>query len=129
VSEPPGEQDVPRADDAEEWGTGDWQQQVEPPPAPWPTVTPAYLAVLALGASGLALLGAVGQGWVSAGLFRAGAVLVAVAVAVAALLRAVLPVRHAGMLALRSRRVDVALYAALGAAALVLAALVPPPTG
>jgi hypothetical protein len=33
------------------------------------------------------------------------------------------------MLALRSRRVDVALYAALGGAALALAVLVPPPTG
>ncbi len=134
MSEPAGGVGGPEPDPTQEWGTdewgtGDWQQEVEPPPAPWPTLTRPYLVVLAIGGAGLALLGAVGQGLVSAGLFRVGAVLVAFAVVVAALLRAVLPQDHAGMLALRSRGVDVALYGVLGTAALVLAVVVPPPTG
>jgi hypothetical protein len=114
---------------AEEWGLGDWEREVEQPPAPWPSPTLAYVAVLGIGAAGLVLLGAVGQGWAPAGVFRVGAVLVAAAVCAAALLRALLPGRFAGMLALRSRRVDVLIYTALGAAALALAVLVPPPTG
>lgn len=114
---------------AEEWGVGDWEREVEPPPPPWPPVTAGYLAVLGTGGTGLALLGAVGQGWVPDGLFRVGAALVATAVLVAAVLRAVLPDQRAGMLGLRSRRVDVGIYGLLGVAALVLALVVPPPTG
>jgi hypothetical protein len=113
----------------EEWGTGDWEAETERPPAPWPPVTLAYVLVLGIGAAGLVLMGAVGLGQASIDLFRVGALLVAGAVGLAALLRALLPDRHAGMLVLRSRRVDVALYGALGTAALVLAVLVPPPTG
>lgn len=115
--------------DAEEWGAGDWRSEAERPPAPWPTLTPAYLLVLVVGVAGLALMGAVGLGQASPGLFRVGAGLVAGAVCLAAVLRAVLPDRRAGMLVLRSRRVDVLLYGALGVAAVVLAILVPPPTG
>jgi hypothetical protein len=131
-AEPPGddgEQGRQALAAAEEWGAGDWEREVETPPPPWPSPTAAYLLVLGLGAIGLALLGAVGQDWVPAELFRLGAVLVAVAVLAATLLRAVLPDDRAGPLVLRSRRVDVALYAALGTAAIVLAVVVPSPTG
>jgi hypothetical protein len=113
---------------AEEWGLGDWEREVEQPPAPWPSPTVAYVAVLGIAAAGLVLMGAVGQGLAPAGVFRVGAVLVGAAVCTAALLRALLPTRFAGMLALRSRRVDALLYTALGGAALALAVLVPPPT-
>jgi hypothetical protein len=114
---------------AEEWGLGDWEREVEQPPAPWPSPTIAYVVVLGIGAAGLVAMGVVGQDLAPAGVFRVGAMLVGAAVCAAALLRALLPGRFAGMLALRSRRVDVALYAALGGAALALAVLVPPPTG
>lgn len=114
-------------DDSDEWGRGDWTSEVESPPRPWPRVSAAYLLVLVVGAVGLVLMAVVGWGKADAALFRPGALLVAGAVVLAALLRALLSDEGAGMLALRSRRVDVALYAALGAAAVVLAIVVPPP--
>ncbi len=114
---------------AEEWGVGEWEREIERPPAPWPSAGMAYLSVLGVGGAGLVLMGLVGLEHAPAGVFRVGAVLLASAVCVAALLRALLPARFAGMLAMRSRRVDVLLYAALGIAALTLAVLVPPPTG
>jgi hypothetical protein len=115
-------------DDSEEWGRGDWEQEVEGPPRPWPTSSLGYLAVVAVGLVGLVLMAVVGWGQAAENLFRPGALLVAAAVCLAAALRAVLPDEAAGMLVLRSRRIDVAVYSALGVAALVLAILVPPPS-
>ncbi len=114
---------------AEEWGVGEWEREVERPPAPWPRATAAYVSVLGLGVVGLVLMGLVGLEHAPAGVFRVGAVLLAAAVCAAGLLRALLPARAAGMLVLRSRHVDVLLYGALGVAALTLAVLVPPPAG
>ena len=114
-------------DDSDEWGRGEWTSEVETPPRPWPRVSAAYLLVLAVGAIGLVLMAVVGWGRADAALFRPGALLVAGAVVLAALLRAMLSDERAGMLALRSRRVDVAVYSSLGVAALVLAIVVPPP--
>ena len=114
-------------DDSDEWGRGEWTSEVETPPRPWPHVSAAYLLVLAVGAIGLVLMAVVGWGRADAALFRPGALLVAGAVVLAALLRAMLSDERAGMLALRSRRVDVAVYSSLGVAALVLAIVVPPP--
>ena len=74
-------------------------------------------AVLVVVAVGLAV-GALGA-------WRAGALVVGAAVVLAAGLRLVLPARQAGLLAVRSRRLDVALLLALGAALLVLASTVP----
>lgn len=114
-------------DEWEEWGSGEWVAEVESAPRPWPRVTVAYLAVLAVGAVGLVLMAVVGWGPAPDDLFRPGAVLVASGVCLAAALRALLSEERAGMLVLRSRRTDVLVYAALGAAALVLAIVVPPP--
>lgn len=126
-SEPP-EQGWDLYDDSDEWGRGDWAAEVERPPRPWPSLSVAYLAVVILGAVGLVLLALVGWGQAAANLFRPGALLVGSATCLAAVLRAVLSDRAAGMLVLRSRRIDVLVYAVLGTAALVLAILVPPPT-
>jgi hypothetical protein len=70
----------------------------------------------------------VGWGQASENLFRPGALLVATAVCLAGLARGLLSEARAGMLVLRSRRVDVLLYTTLGAAAVVLAIVVPPPS-
>jgi hypothetical protein len=115
-------------DDSDEWGRGQWTQEVEQPPRPWPSFSVAYLVVVIVGAVGLVLMAVVGWGQADAGLFRPGALLVAAAVCLAALGRAVLSEAAAGMLVLRSRRVDVMVYGALGIAAVVLAVVVPPPT-
>ncbi len=115
-------------DDAEEWGRGEWTAEAEAPPRPWPRLSGAYVAVMVVIAVGLVLMAVVGWGRADAALFRPGALLVAGAVCAAAVLRALLSDERAGMLALRSRRVDVLVYAALGVAALVLAIVVPPPS-
>lgn len=114
-------------DDADEWGRGDWEHEVERPPRPWPSSSAAYVGVVLVGLVGLVLMAVVGWGQAEANLFRPGALLVAAAVCLAALVRALASDRAAGMLVLRSRRVDVAVYVALGIAALVLAIVVPPP--
>lgn len=115
-------------DEAEEWGAGDWASEAEAPPRPWPRVSVAYLAVMVVIGVGLVLMAVVGWGRADPALFRPGALLVAAGVCSASLLRAVLSDEQAGMLALRSRRVDVGVYAVLGVAALVLAIVVPPPS-
>ena len=53
--------------------------------------------------------------------WREGAILVGVALFVAGLLRAVLPVEKAGLLAIRGKKVDLVTYAALCAAVLYIA--------
>ena len=78
---------------------------------------------------GLVLVGAgLGLAVVSAGHFRRGATLVAVAVCLGAVLRVVLPVRRCGLLAVRSRAFDVSCLLVLGVGILVLALVVPPST-
>jgi hypothetical protein len=114
-------------DESDEWGRGEWAQQVEQPPRPWPSSSVAYLVVVLVGTIGLVLMAVVGWGQADDGLFRPGALLVATAVCLAALGRAFLSDEAAGMLALRSRRIDVLVYAVLGVSAVVLAVLVPPP--
>jgi hypothetical protein len=114
-------------DESDEWGRGQWVREVEVPPRPWPRLSAAYVVVVAIGLLGLVLMAVVGWGKADAALFRPGALLVAAAVLLAAVLRALLSDARAGMLVLRSRRVDVAVYAALGVAATVLAIVVPPP--
>ena len=60
--------------------------------------------------------------------FKRGTVLFALAICLAALLRAVLPNGAAGMLRVRSRFMDVLTLAALGGCTLVAALIVPPPS-
>lgn len=115
-------------DDEDEWGSGEWEQEAEKPPRPWPSSSAAYVAVMIVGLVGLVLMAVVGWGQAEANLFRPGALLVATAVCLAALVRALASESTAGMLVLRSRRVDVAVYVALGVAAVVLAIVVPPPS-
>lgn len=114
-------------DESDEWGRGEWESEVESPPRPWPKSSRAYLAVVVVGFVGLVLMAVVGWGQAAANLFRPGALLVAAAVCLAAVLRASLPDAAAGMLTLRSRRVDTIVYSVLGVAAVVLAIVVPPP--
>jgi predicted small integral membrane protein len=121
------EDGVDRFEELEEWGVGEWEREVEAPPRPWPAATAGYLVVLAVIAVGLVLMAVVGWGPASDTLFRPGALLVAAGICLAALLRALLSERRAGMLVLRTRRTDVLVYGALGAAAVVLAIVVPPP--
>jgi hypothetical protein len=59
--------------------------------------------------------------------FRRGTVLLACSVLAGALLRAILPDRRAGLLAVRSRVIDVLVMGTLGTMLLVLALVVPPP--
>ncbi len=76
---------------------------------------------------GLVLLaGAVSLVVVAAGHFRRGTVLLSLSVCLAALLRALVPARSAGLLAVRSRVLDVAMLTLLGIGMLVLALVVPP---
>lgn len=77
------------------------------------------LLVLALVGAGLAL-GAADR-------WRVGAGLVGAAVVLAAALRLLLPARRAGLLVVRSRRLDVAVLLVLGVALLALASSVPAP--
>jgi hypothetical protein len=59
--------------------------------------------------------------------FRRGAVVLAGSVLLAAFLRLLLPDREAGLLVVRSRRVDVAVLGTLGVLLAVFAFWVPPP--
>jgi hypothetical protein len=59
--------------------------------------------------------------------FKRGTVLFALAICLAAFLRAVLPNGTVGMLRVRSRFVDVLTMAALGGSTLIAALIVPPP--
>lgn len=76
-----------------------------------------------------AVLGVVGAGLAvgATGAWRSGALTVGAGIVLAGLLRLTLPVRTAGLLVVRSRRLDVALLLALGTALLVLASSVPQP--
>lgn len=65
---------------------------------------------------------------VAANHFRRGSVLLAASVLLATGLRLVLPARQAGLLAVRSRLVDVIALAGLGGGLMVLALVVPPPS-
>lgn len=59
--------------------------------------------------------------------FRRGAVVLAGSVLLAAFLRLLLPDREAGLLVVRSRKVDVAILGAMGILLAVFAFWVPPP--
>jgi hypothetical protein len=59
--------------------------------------------------------------------FRRGSIVLAGSVLLAAFLRLLLPDREAGLLVVRSRRVDVAILGILGALLAVFAFWVPPP--
>lgn len=65
---------------------------------------------------------------VAANHFRRGSVLLAASVLLATGLRLVLPARQAGLLAVRSRLVDVIALGSLGGGLMVLALVVPPPS-
>ncbi len=108
----------------EEWGLPDWRDE-EIPPAPWPAPTSAYWVVIGVLAVGLLLTGAVAMDLVRPLLFRLGVLTVGAALLLAALLRLVLPSDYAGMLVVRRRAIDVAVYAVLASATLVLALIVP----
>ena len=77
------------------------------------------LGVLAVVAAGL-VLGALFR-------WREGAVVIAAGLLLGAALRLVLPARRAGLLVVRSRRLDVAMMLVLGAALMALASSVPEP--
>jgi len=85
-----------------------------PPRAEWP-----ILAVLAVAAAGLAM-----TGWRRVPVQDA-LLVVAAAPGVGAVLRAMLPTRHVGLLAVRSRALDVLVLAALAAGIAVLALATP----
>jgi len=69
----------------------------------------------------------VALGLVSFDYFRRGAVVLAGSVLLAAFLRLLLPDREAGLLVVRSRRVDVAILGTLGILLAIFAFWVPPP--
>ena len=77
------------------------------------------LTVLALTAAGLIAA--------ATGAWRVGLWVVAAGCLLGALLRLVLPTRRAGLLAVRSRAVDVIVLGGFGAAVLLIAAAVPAP--
>lgn len=77
------------------------------------------MTVLALVGTGL-VLGAVDR-------WRVGAVVLGAAVGLAAALRLLLPARRAGLLVVRSRRLDVAVLLVLAAGLVALASSVPAP--
>ncbi len=76
--------------------------------------------VLAVVLAGLAV--------VASGHFRRGTVVLSFGVALALFLRLLLPERDAGMLHVRSRRIDVAVLSVLAVGVGVLSLWVPPPT-
>jgi hypothetical protein len=70
----------------------------------------------------------IGLAVVASGHFRRGTVLLSFGVALALFLRLLLPSSDAGLLAVRSKRVDVVVLAILAVATSVLALWVPPPS-
>ena len=70
----------------------------------------------------------VGLAVVAGGHFRRGTILLSFGVALALFLRLLLPSSEAGLLAVRSKRVDVVVLAFLALATSVLALWVPPPS-
>lgn len=77
--------------------------------------------------TGVLLVVAVGLALAALGYWRLGTATVAGAVLLAGVLRLALPVRRAGLLVVRSRRIDVVLLVGLGAALLALSGSVPAP--
>jgi hypothetical protein len=77
------------------------------------------LLVLALGATGIAYAAAVPRHWLR------GVLLLAVACGIAGVLRLLLPVRQAGLLAVRGRLTDVVCYIGLAVAIIVLGLALP----
>lgn len=77
------------------------------------------IVVLAIGAAGLLL--------VALGFWRRGLLVVAGGLLVAALLRLALPTRRAGLLAVRSKAIDVVVLGGFGSGMLLLASVVPTP--
>lgn len=77
------------------------------------------VVVLALGATGIAYSAAVPRHWLR------GVLLLAAACGLAGLFRLLLPVRQAGLLAVRSRLADVACYVGLAAAITTLGLALP----
>lgn len=71
---------------------------------------------------------AISLGIVTGDHFRRGSVLLAAGVVLAFFLRLLLPDREAGMLAVRSKRIDLAVLGGLALAVSVLALAVPPPS-
>ncbi len=65
---------------------------------------------------------------VASGHFRRGTLLLSFGVALALFLRLLLPASEAGLLAVRSKKVDVAVLATLALATSLLALWVPPPS-
>lgn len=70
---------------------------------------------------------AIALGLVAADYFRRGAVVLAGSVLLAAFLRLFLPEKEAGLLVVRSRKVDVAILGTLGLLLAIFAFWVPPP--
>jgi hypothetical protein len=107
-------------------GRGGGAHDAVPGPAPRPTPQPRRLRewpiIAVLGALALSLT------VVAANHFRRGTVLLALSVLFAAGLRAMLPAREAGLLAVRSRAADLVVLGGLGLGLLALALLVPPPS-
>jgi len=77
------------------------------------------LLVLALGATGIGYAAAVPQHWLR------GVLLLAVACGIAGVLRLLLPVRQAGLLAVRGRLTDVVCYVGLAVAIIILGLALP----
>ncbi|HST64377.1 MAG TPA: DUF3017 domain-containing protein [Mycobacteriales bacterium] len=75
--------------------------------------------VLALGATGIGYAAAVPRHWLR------GVLLLAVACGIAGVLRLLLPVRQAGLLAVRGRLTDVVCYVGLAVAIIVLGLALP----
>ncbi len=80
------------------------------------------LRVSALPAALVAVVALAGMGLVATQHWRRGAVLLGSALLVAAILRMVIPVDRVGLLAIRSRAIDVLCYSGFGVVIVVLAA-------
>ena len=99
---------------------------VQPPDGAAPEARPRrfkewpHAIVMAVVLAGLAV--------VASGHFRRGTVVLSFGVALALFLRLLLPSRDAGMLQVRSKRIDVAVLAVLAVGTAVLSLWVPPPS-
>jgi zinc transporter ZupT len=112
-------------EDPQRWGPGVWAQE-EGPPAPWPTVTPASLAVTMWWGVGLLLVVLLGVGALPVEAFRPVLLVLSGAFVAAAVLRMVLDEERAGMLRIRRKAVDVVAWTVLAGTVVTLALLVRP---
>jgi hypothetical protein len=94
-------------------------ESAEPEGRRYPSTIGGMFYLLVLGVS------AVGLGIVSQGDWRLGVTWIAGALAIAAVVRLVIPEPQAGMLAVRRRAVDVVILAALGVALFILSTSIP----